>query len=120
MTDGISDAWAYLSRVAEPPSPLLSALVAMVGPADAAELVRRGEVEEKLKRLTEARREIDSAERDIEILKRLGGRLGPASDPGWPLPAFPGFGGVGSRLHAQAHPPMVLWVVGPAQLDEIA
>ncbi|MGX9790820.1 DNA-processing protein DprA [Mycobacterium sp. MMS18-G62] len=120
MSDDILRALAYLSRVAEPPCPPLSTLVATVGPVDAAELVRRGDVEEKLRRAVEARREIDCAANDVEILKRLGGRLVTASDPEWPLLAFTGFGGVGSRLQAQAYPPMVLWAVGPAQLDEVA
>jgi DNA processing protein len=120
MTDDDNRAWAYLSRVTEPPSPELSALVATVGPVEAADLVRRGEVGEKLRRATEARRHIDCAANDLDVLARLGGRLVTALDPEWPLLAFTGFGGVGARLRAQAHSPMVLWVVGPARLDEIA
>ena len=37
MTDEIARAWAYLSRVAEPPCPELRALVDEVGPVEAAE-----------------------------------------------------------------------------------
>ena len=120
MTDDVGLAWAYLSRVAEPPCPDLSALVATLGPVEAADLVRRGAVEERLRRATEARRGIDCAAEDLDVLARLGGRLVTASDPEWPLLAFTGFGGVGARLREQAHPPMVLWVVGPARLDETA
>ena len=34
-------AWAYLSRVAEPPNPELAQLVCKVGAVEAADLVRR-------------------------------------------------------------------------------
>ena len=120
MTDDISRAWAYLSRVAEPPCPQLSALAAAVGPVEAADRVRRGAVEDRLKSATEARRQIDCAAADLDVLARLGGRLLTASDAEWPLLAFTGFAGVGARLQTQAHPPMVLWVVGPGRLDEVA
>ncbi len=43
MTDRISLAWAYLSRVAEPPCPELRALAMRVGPVEAAERVRSGQ-----------------------------------------------------------------------------
>ena len=61
MTDDVRRAWAYLSRVVEPPCPELSALAAHVGPVQAADLVRRGKVDDALARRTEARRGIDSA-----------------------------------------------------------
>ena len=68
-------AWAYLSRVVEPPCAELSALVARVGPVEAAERVRRGAVSAELARRTEARRDIDCAADDLDRLDRLGGRL---------------------------------------------
>ena len=40
MSDTVQRAWAYLSRVVEPPCPELAALVADVGPVEAAERVR--------------------------------------------------------------------------------
>ena len=46
MTDATPRAWAYLSRVAEPPCAELAALVRRVGPVEAAERVRRGEVDD--------------------------------------------------------------------------
>lgn len=73
--DATVRAWAYLSRVAEPPRPDLAALVARVGPVEAAERIRRGAVEPKLAEHTEARRHIDSAAEDLELLYRRGGRL---------------------------------------------
>ena len=120
MTDEVAPAWAYLSRVVEPPCPELAALAARVGPVEAAERVRRGQAGGDVDRHAEARRDIDCAERDLEILARLGGRLVTPDDEEWPMWAFTGFGGVAERLRPQAYPPMVLWVIGPAALDEVA
>ncbi len=66
--DPILRAWAYLSRVAEPPCPELAALVQRVGPVEAADRIRRGLVDDDLARHTEARREIDRAAADLELL----------------------------------------------------
>ena len=66
MTDLTLRAWAYLSRVVEPPCAELAALVSGVGPIEAAERVRRGQVDDVLARHTEARREIDCAAEDLE------------------------------------------------------
>ncbi|MGV0851037.1 DNA-processing protein DprA [Mycolicibacterium phlei] len=118
MTD--DEAWAYLSRVVEPPCPALTALVSRVGAVEAAERVRRAEAGEEVNRQAEARRDIDCAAEDLEVLYRLGGRLVTTEDDEWPLLAFSSFGGAPDRLRAQAHPPLVLWTVGPAALDEIA
>ncbi|MET0896715.1 MAG: DNA processing protein DprA, partial [Mycobacterium sp.] len=68
-------AWAYLSRVAEPPCAPLAVLVAEYGPVAAAEKVRRGDVGEPLRTLVEARRGIDCAAADLETLAQRGGRL---------------------------------------------
>ena len=72
MTDLTLHAWAHLSRVVEPPCAELAALVDRVGPIDAAERVRRGQVDDILARHTEARREIDRAADDLELLARPG------------------------------------------------
>jgi DNA processing protein len=122
MTTAVDDpawpAWAYLSRVAEPPCPELAALVQCVGPVEAADRVRRGLVTDELVRRTAARRKIDRAAEDLELLARRGGRLITPDCPEWPLEAFSAFGGVGAR--SRAAPPMVLWAQGPARLDEVA
>ncbi len=68
VDDPILRAWAYLSRVAEPPCAELAALVQRVGPVEAADRVRRGSVNDDLARHTEARREIDRAAADLELL----------------------------------------------------
>ncbi|MEZ0385041.1 DNA-processing protein DprA [Mycobacterium sp. pW045] len=113
-------AWAYLSRVAEPPRPELAALVARVGPVEAAERIRRGAVDPELADCTEARREIDSAAGDLELLARRGGRLITADDEEWPLLAFAAFDGAEAGRKPDCRAPLVLWAVGPARLDETA
>jgi DNA processing protein len=115
----VSCAWAYLSRVAEPPCPELAALVGCVGPQEAADRVRRGLVSDDLARHTEARREIDRAAEDLELLARRGGRLITPDGDEWPL-AFAAFGGAAATLRPRGGPPLVLWALGPARLDEAA
>jgi DNA processing protein len=120
MTDPVLCAVAYLSRVVEPPCPQLAALVAQVGPVEAAEMVKRRVVDDALLHATEARHEIDSAARDLAMLERLGGRLLTAADTEWPLLAFTAFAGVDAKQRPEAHPPLALWITGPARLDEVA
>lgn len=120
MSDDERLAFAYLSRVAEPPCPLLSELVRREGPVEAARLVKAGAVDADLARRTEARRDIDTAADDLELLARRGGRLVTADDDEWPLLSFTGFAGVDHRTRPEAHPPLALWVVGPARLDDMA
>jgi DNA processing protein len=120
MSDPVMRALAYLSRVAEPPCPQLAALVARVGPVEATDRVKRRAIDEQLLRLTEARHEIDSAARDLAVLERLGGRLITAADAEWPLLAFTAFAGVDKNQRPEAHPPLALWLRGPAHLDEVA
>jgi DNA processing protein len=120
MIDPVLRAVAYLSRVVEPPCPHLAELAARVGPVEAADRVKRREIDKPLLRLTEARHEIDSAARDLAVLERLGGRLVTAADAEWPLLAFTAFAGVDTKERPEAHPPLALWVTGPARLDEVA
>lgn len=112
-------AWAYLSRVAEPPCPGLAALVHAVGPVEASERIRRGLVGHDLARHTAARREVDRAAADLELLAARGGRLITPDAEEWPLLAFAAFG---ARPGARpgGNPPMVLWAQGPARLDEVS
>src|SRR5271154_6895232 len=120
MTDLTLRAWAYLSRVVEPPCAELAALVDRVGPVEAAERVRRGQVDDKLACRTEARREIDRTANDLEWLARRGGRLITPDDDEWPMLAFAAFGGDAVAARPQGRPPLVLWAMGPARLDETA
>src|SRR5690606_35871110 len=97
----------------------LAELVEAVGPVEAAERVRRGAVAEALVRRTVARRDIDCAAQDLEKIERMGGRLVTADDDEWPQLVFAAFGGVDTRQRPDGHPPLVLWALGPALLDEV-
>lgn len=119
MTDPAMRAFAYLSRVVEPPCPQLAALVARLGPVEAADRVKRRALDDQLVRLTEARHGIDSAAEDLGVLERLGGRLVTSTDDEWPLLAFTAFAGVDTKQRPEAYPPLALWVIGPARLDEV-
>lgn len=120
MTDPTLRAWAYLSRVVEPPCAELADLVNRVGPVEAAERARRGQVSAELASRTEARREIDSAADDLEWLARRGGRLITPDDDEWPTLAFAAFGSDAVATKPSGRPPLVLWAIGPARLDETA
>lgn len=113
-------AWAYLSRVAEAPCGELADLVRATGPVEAAERIRRGEVEPGLSKRTEARRDSDCAAADLELLHRRGGRLLTPDDDEWPHLAFSAFAGTPVRQKPQGYAPLALWVVGPLRLDEVA
>ncbi len=109
-------AWAYLSRVAEPPCPALSAWVAVVGPEEAAAAIRAGAEPAALTGHVEARRESHCADDDLEILDRRGGRLITPGDEEWPHLPFASFANADK---AGAEPPMMLWAIGPARLDDV-
>jgi DNA processing protein len=113
-------AWAYLSRVVEAPCGELASLVQGVGPVEAAERIRRGEVDNTLAKRTEARRDIDCAAEDLAILKSRGGRLVTLDDDEWPGLAFASFNGAPVRDKQQGRAPLVLWAIGPLRLDEIS
>jgi DNA processing protein len=110
-------AWAYLSRVVEPPSAALSTLVAELGPVEAAAKVKAGEVSR-----ADARRATDEAARDLELLQTRGGRLITPDDDEWPYLAFAGFHGFSAddlKKKPAGRPPLVLWALGPVRLDDI-
>jgi DNA processing protein len=113
-------AWAYLSRVAEPPCPQLALLVAEYGPVDAAAAIRSGSVPADLAERVEARRHIDCAAQDLDMLGRRGGRLITPDDDEWPYLAFSGFDSDTVRGKPSGHLPLVLWAIGPARLDEVS
>ena len=120
MSDRVLRAWAYLSRVVEPPCGELAALVDRVGPVEAADRVRRGLVDGDLAQRTEARRDIDCAAEDLESLARRGGRLVTPDGDEWPALAFAAFGRGGGPRGGPPVAPMVLWALGPARLDDVA
>lgn len=104
MTDEVRRAWAYLSRVAEPPCPHLTALVAQVGPVEAAGRIKTGAVEDEVLRRVEARREFDCAADDLDVLDRMGGRLITPDDDEWPLLRFAAFRGDEVQKRRNGHP----------------
>ncbi len=112
-------AWAYLSRVAEPPCDEIASLVSEVGPVAAADRVAAGDVSPQLAERTAARRDIYAAEADLDMLERRGGRLITPDDDEWPVLAFAAFGGAAVRDKPQGRPPLALWAIGPARLDEV-
>ncbi len=121
MTDAVQTrAWAYLSRVAEVPCAGLAELVKRVGAVEATERIRRGEVDQGLAQRTEARRDIDCAAEDLELLRRRGGRLVTPDDSEWPLLSLAAFAGVPVRDKPEGRAPLALWVIGPLRLDEVA
>lgn len=120
MTTATQRAWAYLSRVAEPPCAELARLVGEVGPVEAADRIRRGAVGEQLLRLTGARREVDCAADDLDRVARIGGRLVTPDDADWPTLAFVAFDGIDTTKHPDGLAPLALWVAGEVTLDDVA
>ncbi|ATL72150.1 hypothetical protein CRH09_27920 [Nocardia terpenica] len=106
-------AWVYLSRVVEGPCAALSALIEQVGVVEAARAVRECALPESLRGPTELRRGIDRAERDLETVDRLGGRVVTPDDPEWPAWRLLGLGQLDPSRDAAAAVPLVLWVRGP-------
>jgi DNA processing protein len=74
-------AWAYLSRVAQGPCAPLTGLIEMVGVAEAARAVREWDLPESLRQRVAARRALDTAAEDLQLIGRLGGRLVTPDDP---------------------------------------
>ncbi|MEH3157323.1 MAG: DNA-processing protein DprA [Gordonia paraffinivorans] len=114
-------AWAFLARVAEPPSAGIGRLVDDVGVEEAAAAIRSRSVPTSHRgvlRSTAARCDTDSAAADLATVDRLGGRLITADDdewPGWALHALQT-----ADTAARGGPPLALWVRGPARLDDVA
>ncbi|MGQ0841690.1 DNA-processing protein DprA [Actinokineospora sp.] len=116
--DAVRLARAYLLRVAEPPAAGLAAFIDAHGPVGAAKLVRAGDVPDRVRHETSARREVDLAEADMAAGAAVGARLVIPEDeqwPGWPLLALHNACGRGLTWAA---PPIGLWVRGPALLDD--
>jgi DNA processing protein len=108
---------AYLSRVAEPPSPALITLVEALGPVEAANRVRAADVPDLVAGETAARRTIDRSEADLAAAHAAGARLLVPEDPAWPHDALAActLSGV-----AALAPPVALWVRGPRSALELS
>jgi len=108
---------AYLLRVAEPPAPGLAALVASVGPIEAAERVRRRAVGGAAHDETQARHGVERAIEDLRAAELLGARLLIPEDDEWP--AWP-FAAYATAADDDLVEPLALWVRGSASLAELA
>jgi DNA processing protein len=113
-------AWAYLSRVTEPPCPALTEYVGVHGPVEAAARIRSGTEPPSLTDAVAGRRDIDRSADDLAMLDRRGGRLITPDDDEWPYLSFAAFGAEDVRRKQDGRVPMVLWAIGPARLDDIA
>jgi len=111
-------AWAYLSRVAEPPNRALADLVSEVGVLETAKAIRKRLVPDRFQailRATEARAGEDRSAADLAMAASVGARLITRDDPDWPawrmLPL--------DSLEESATP-LVLWARGTGSLDALA
>lgn len=119
MSESRRAAWAYLSQVSLGPCAPLTELVAAVGPEEAARAVREADLPEVLRTRTAARRHLDTAERDLDRLHRLGGRLLTPDDEDWPAWKLLAFDGIDTHRDREAAAPLALWVLGSASLAEL-
>lgn len=122
LTDETMLAWAYLSRVVEGAFLPLVELINEVGAVLAAEVVRDNRLG-VLNSRTEARREVDLAERDLELMARMGGRLVTPDSSEWPGWRFNVFSlrDDANKIHQRLDyaPPVALWVRGEMPVSEL-
>lgn len=95
-----------LSRLAEPGNVGLHELVARLGAAAALDAVVRGGVE--VKGVLAERFSLELLADDLRHGEQVGARVVTPSDPQWP-----------AGLDDLAVPPLCLWVVGPAALEDV-
>lgn len=109
-------AWVYLSRVVQGPCAPLSALIESVGVLEAARAVRDRELPDALRGPTRARRDIDRAAADLEVVRRLGGRVVTPDDAEWPAWRMLGLTQLEAGRDPDGAAPLVLWARGPRSL----
>ncbi|MFI6311978.1 DNA-processing protein DprA [Nocardia fusca] len=112
-------AWAYLSRVVLGPCPALTALIDSVGVREAARAVRERALPPVLRAATERRRELDTAARDLEVIRDTGGRLVTPDDPEWPAWRMLGLAQLTPGRDPDGAVPLVFWVRGGRDLGEL-
>ncbi|MFC4856409.1 DNA-processing protein DprA [Actinophytocola glycyrrhizae] len=110
---------AYLMRVAEPPAFALHAFVDVVGPVEAADRVRHGDVPEAVQSETEARRDLDLAGEDLGNAEKAGARLVVPEDPDWPAWQLLCLAPPTDRGLRGAGPPLGLWVRGAVPVANV-
>jgi DNA processing protein len=117
VIDPVRRARAYLLRVAEPPAPALTALVAQEGPVAAAARVRSGRLSPKVAAETDARRHTDLVDDDFAQATAVGARLLTPEDDDWPAHLHPH---PATRTTATSPaPPIALWVRGTHSLSAL-
>ena len=132
VSDEVLIARAYLSRVGEPASVGLWALVRELGPIDAVAALRAGRVAPRLLGETAARRERIDPAADLAAAERHGLRLVVPESPDWPHFAFAALekaalpraaawqdGAAARNESGDPMPPLALWVRGPADLSTL-
>lgn len=112
-------AWAYLSRVVLGPCPALTALIDSVGVREAARAVRERALPPVLRTATERRRELDTAARDLELIRDSGGRLVTPGDAEWPAWRMLGLARLTPGRDPDGAVPLVFWVRGSRDLGEL-
>ncbi|WP_063059712.1 DNA-processing protein DprA [Nocardia sienata] len=113
-------AWAYLSRVILGPCPALTALIDSVGVREAARAVRERALPPVLYAATERRRELDTAARDLEVIRGSGGRLVTPDDAEWPAWRMLGLAQLTPGRDPDGAVPLVFWVRGDPDLGELS
>ncbi|WP_216892199.1 DNA-processing protein DprA [Nocardia alni] len=105
-------AWAVLARAAHRPNLSLQHFIDQVGLVDAAEAIASGDVPPGLAALL-ASATLETAQRDLDLLIRLGGRLLTPDDHDWPFAASPlHLSSQRGRPKVDHGAPPVLWVRG--------
>ena len=124
---------AYLSRVAEPASVAVWAMVRRDGPVAAAAAIRVGSAPQAVLDATEARRASVDPYADLDAAERCGARLVVPESADWPHFALSALERAGSALLAadergeprrradagEPIPPLALWVRGPGELESV-
>ncbi|WP_169798858.1 DNA-processing protein DprA [Kibdelosporangium phytohabitans] len=116
--EDIRFARAYLMRVAEPPAPYLTQLVAEAGAVAAAERVRTGALADRVRAETDAQRHLTHRDVEIDLARghQTGARLLIPEDADWPADALVALTQAHARGLSWAVPPLGLWVQGTGRL----
>ncbi|MBW4816105.1 DNA-processing protein DprA [Rhodococcus qingshengii] len=110
-------AWAYLSRVVQGPSAYMSMLIGELGVEETARAVRNGDLPPAIEEKTRARAHIDTAQRDLDLMEAMGGRLVTPNCADWPAWRMLSFDGLDPSGGETA--PFVLWVLGSRDLVDL-
>jgi DNA processing protein len=126
---GVRRARAWLSRLTEPGVVDMWRYVDRLGPVEAARRIRAGRAPERIVSLTAARTATDRSLSDLRQAERCGARLVVPEDDEWPAQALHALTVATAREPDAARqqspritapvPPLGLWVLGAARLDEL-